>query len=245
MIALIDADILPYEFGNMRQLENPDELLPFDITRHLVDERIQLILKATGSDSCKLYLTDSASNFRIKEATILPYKGNRPQEKPPQWEEVRQHLIDNWGAEVVRGMEADDALGIETCKQTEPMSVVLCSRDKDLHMIPGLHYSWPCGSQKENLWYINDLDSYKFFYTQLLTGDSTDNILGLYGVGKKSAAVLSVNQANSTAEMYEIVYTEYRKRFGSYADLFFKENARLLWILRSIEELENGPTMQG
>src|SRR5690606_20038355 len=93
MRALLDADILPYEFGGMVQLEEPDKPLAWEIVRSMVDDRINQILEATKADSCSLYLTDSKSNFRMDVATILPYKGNRKAEKPYHWAAIRQHLI--------------------------------------------------------------------------------------------------------------------------------------------------------
>src|SRR5690554_7098255 len=119
MIALIDADILPYEYGGMVQLEDPDKPLEWEIVRSMVDDRINQILEATKADSCSLYLTDSATNFRIDLATIKPYKGHRKTEKPYHWERIRQHLIDSWDAEVQYGIEADDRLGIEQMKAAE------------------------------------------------------------------------------------------------------------------------------
>ena len=257
MIALIDADILPYEFGNMSDLETGD-LLAWPIVRKFVDERIDYILDAVGATTSVLYLTDSESNFRNKVATILPYKGHRPTDKPPHWEMVRQHLIDNYDATVCYGMEADDALGIAQCIDVNSSyhvvgeakdqldwldenlcNTIICSRDKDLHMITGWHYSWPCGNQKERKWFVNETDGIRFFYKQLLTGDATDNILGLYRVGDKAACVKALDDMTDEYDMYSSVYREYQSRFGSYAYQFLLENARLLWILR--EGVENNP----
>lgn len=243
MRALLDSDILAYEFGGMVQLEDPEKPLEWEIVRSMVDDRINQILEATGSDSYSLYLTDSKSNFRVDLATILPYKGNRKTEKPYHWERIRQHLIDSWDAEVQYGIEADDRLGIEQCKNnkykllsepilSEDSETVICSRDKDLHMIPGWHYVWPAGNQKEQHWFQDELSAIRCFYRQLLTGDNTDNIAGLYGVGASSKLVKDLEDINEERLMFEKVYKAYKDRFGSYAIEFMKENAALLWILR-------------
>lgn len=239
MRALADADILAYEFGNMKQLEDPEKPLEWEITRSLVDDRINDIVAATGSESFSLYLTDSKSNFRNRIATILPYKAGRKQEKPYWWAAIRQHLIDEWGAEVQYGIEADDRLGIEQMKPSDESGVwincqtVICSRDKDLHMIPGWHYSWQCGKQKERLWFQDETSAIRCFYRQLLIGDrSTDNIAGLYGVGANSQLVKRVESADEERVMFEIVFKAYQDRFGSYACMFMWENAALLWMLR-------------
>lgn len=248
MIALIDADILGYEFGNMKQLEEPDKPLEWEIVRSMVDDRINQIKEAVGASVVRLYLTDSKSNFRLSVCTILPYKGNRPTEKPYHWERIRQHLIDEYDAEVQYGIEADDRLGIEqmkdldadwnfvssvSYKKKEACKTIICSRDKDLHMIPGWHYVWQCGNQKEQLFFQDELSAIRCFYKQLLTGDrSTDNILGLYGVGASSSLVKRIEDLDDEQLMFNHVFKCYEDRFGSYAQDFMWENAGLLWMLR-------------
>ena len=251
MRALIDADIICYEFGNMKDLDT-GEILPFPIVRSFVDERIENILEGSQATQASFYLTDSKSNFRNKVATILPYKGQRPTEKPKHWQAIREHLVDNYDAEVIYGMEADDAVGIEQsldidiavlnhkadCLEgkggslNEYYDTIICSRDKDLSMIPGWHYSWESGNQKEKRWFVDETDGIRFFYKQLLTGDATDNILGLFKVGPKASCVKALDDIDSELDMYCLVYREYEARFGSYALKFLEENAKLLWIKR-------------
>lgn len=244
MHALVDGDIFAYEFGNAKATDGVSPLpWPFVVSR--LDARIQNILLQVGAGSHTLYLTGQG-NFRISVATIKPYKGHRPTDKPYWWEKIRDFLVYHRGAIIVNGMEADDILGIEQYdsftydkydlaagKLLKNASTVICSRDKDLHMIPGWHYTWGAGKQEEQpLWWQNELDAIRFFYTQLLTGDSTDNIPGLYGVGKSSSLVKYISTCSSELEMYAHVREQYEKRFGSYWNQFLIENARLLWILR-------------
>jgi len=234
MRALVDADIFAYEYGNFKDNET-DELLAWEITRSLVDERIQQVLKAVEATSSSFYLTDSKSNFRNEVATILPYKGHRDTEKPPHWAAIRQHLIDEYDAEVCYGIEADDKCGIEQC--TDKDLTIICSRDKDMDMIPGYHYSWECGKQKEKKWFVSELDGLKSFYKQLLTGDSTDNILGLFNVGSKAKCVQRIDTYEDEVDMFKEVYARYYERFGSYWYKMMLENAQLLWICREGKEL--------
>lgn len=240
--ALIDADILCYEFGNMKDLET-GELLAWPIVRKFVDERIEEIVNATEATEKALYLTDSASNFRNKVATILPYKGHRAQEKPPHWRDIREHLVDNYDAEVQYGIEADDACGITQCANNYVAhnmalgghsftETIICSRDKDLKMIPGWHYSWACGNQKEEKFFVTKEEGIRFFYKQLLTGDATDNILGLYRVGPKASCVKDLDSMTEEKDMALHVISEYKARFGNHWYRFMSENAALLWIHR-------------
>src|SRR3546814_8237009 len=75
------------------------------------------------------------------------------------------------------------------------MNVISCSRDKDLRINPGLHYRWECGKQlADGPTFVTELghlelssgtskklrgSGLKFFYAQLITGDTVDNISGL------------------------------------------------------------------
>lgn len=248
MLALIDSDILAYEFGSMKELDEEgnktDTVLPFEVCRKMLDDRVLQIVEATQATDKKLFLTDSSTNFRIEKATILPYKGQRKQEKPEHWEALRQHMIDNYDAMVVRGWEADDEIGVEQYEDFEfhcvlnshpsdALNTLICTRDKDLDMIPGWHYCWPAGNQTEKLYFQDERDAIRFFYKQLLTGDSVDNILGLHRIGSKNQAVKDLDSLDDELDMFMHVHSMYRSYFGSYADLFMKENGTLLWILRS------------
>lgn len=241
MKALIDGDIIPYEFG--AATDGNGKPLPYPLVLARVNSRLSGILRATEADSYQIYLTSAdKSNYRFECATIKPYKGHRPAEKPFYWELIRNYLLEHKGAEEVHGMEADDKLGIEQCK-ADYGTTVICSRDKDLKMIPGWHYIWPAGNQKEELFEQSEDDGIKFFYKQLLTGDAVDNILGLFGVGKSSSLLKRVDECSTELEMFQVVQEQYEKRFGSYWYQFLAENATLLWIKRTEEKEERWITL--
>ena len=258
MKALIDGDIFAYEFG--AATDDQYHPLSWPLVQARVQSRISGILEATNADDYQIYLTsEDKSNFRIDLATIKPYKGHRPSEKPHHYERIREFLIKHRGAIEVHGMEADDALSIEQWKNLLETSTpdpnnnagingrylddrlantVICSRDKDLDMVPGYHYSWSAGKQKEKeMWWQDEIGGLRCFYSQLLTGDSTDNIPGLYGVGKSSKLLSQLLDMGDELSMYEHVLNQYELRFGSYAEQFLIENARLLWMLREEGEM--------
>lgn len=254
MRGLLDSDILPYEFGAAKD-EAGDEL-PLNLTIARMYERIEKIQDRSGVHSLEFYLTGEG-NFRKDIATIKPYKGHRPEEKSRWWAALRHELITNCNAIVVEGMEADDAVSIEQYKDfykskstamadgpciEEYLETVILSRDKDLSMVPGWHYGWEAGYCKEKpLWYQNETDGLRCFYKQCLTGDSTDNILGLFGVGGKSTLVSALDSIVDERSMYEHVLSKYQDRFGSYAEAFLLENGRLLWMLQYEGQLWQGP----
>ena len=248
MLALIDADILLYEVGSYTDDEGHP--LSWPLCKSRADAKIIKIMDSAGCDDYHLYLTGK-NNFRISEGTIRPYKGHRISPKPPNHGQLKKYFLesDNFKGKVTLAdlYEADDALSI---KQLEELmadeydlecgkylknlcGTVLCSRDKDLNMVPGYHYSWGSGKQKEKeVWYVTREEGWNKFFTQLLTGDSTDNIPGLYRVGAVAAKKL-LGGLTDDLSMYSVVQPQYEARFGSYWKLFMHENARLLWMMRT------------
>ena len=119
------------------------------------------------------------SNFRDNIATIKVYKGNRdPLHKPHWYDEIKEYLRSVWKAEAEEHLEADDILaklqGNNTC---------IVTTDKDLDQIAGWHYNWV----KDILYEVSTEQAVHSKYIQILTGDSTDNIEGIPGMGPVGA----------------------------------------------------------
>jgi hypothetical protein len=163
------------------------------------------------------------NNFRDKVATILPYKGNRdPTHKPKYYKDLREYLVDKYKTEVVEGQEADDMLGIIQWDNPDK-STVICSIDKDLKMIPGYHFN----PGKGMFWYQSMDEADAFFWWQMLVGDTTDNIPGIYNIGPRKA-----DKALADGNHRKVVEEMYQKQYGSKWKEAFDEVASLLWIRR-------------
>ena len=187
---------------------------------------IEGIIEKVGIDY-KVYLTGK-SNFRYGIATIQPYKGNRASiQKPVHLDDIRQFLVDNYDADVSVGMEADDAIGLAH----RPGIDIIATLDKDLNCIPGSHFNWA----EERLYEVSEQEADAAFYRQVITGDPTDNIPGIYGLGAKAKVLDSINACKTAQEMFDLVAKEYQCRFGTYWKQFMKENCDLLWILQRRE----------
>lgn len=167
-------------------------------------------------------------NFRDKVATLQVYKGNRdPANRPFYYQEIREYLINHHGAEVVTGMEAEDACGIEQYRNGGKTTVIV-GVDKDLHTVPGYHYN----PRKETLEYIPLQDANTIFWKQVLTGDRTDNIRGIDGIGPKKADNLIAPVAGDWMKMREVVLKEYVRQHGDDGERIMHETAQLIFILR-------------
>jgi len=195
-------------------------------TRKSVVSYTEDVIEKVGIDY-KVYLTGKA-NFRYQVATIQPYKGNRASlQKPFHLDTIRQYLVDSYDAHVSVGMEADDSIGLAHNVETD----IVVSLDKDLNCIPGDHYNW----KEERLYTVSEHDADASFYCQVITGDSTDNIPGIYGMGAKSKVLTNVRESETEEEMFELAAKEYKCRFGNYWQQFMLENCELLWILQQRE----------
>lgn len=194
MIALIDGDIVAYRCAASNNI--PDEGA-LEVTLLRVDKLMQDILYATEATSYRCFLTGK-NNFRKK---INPdYKAHRKDKEKPIWlQQCRDFLIQNWNAEVAEGCEADDELGMAQTNES-----IICTIDKDLDMIPGLHYNWV----KNTIYEVNEDEALKFFYKQLLIGDTSDNIIGVRGIGPVKAKAL-IDHLETEEEMLDVVSSLY------------------------------------
>lgn len=211
-------------------------------------------------------------NFREDVASEMPYKGNRFSKEKRQkyrdagrfieWldateekykapvrpfyeDKIREYLIKYWGAIVVDGQEADDALGI---KQTlmeysstqmalsgkQYIRTVIVTVDKDLKMIKGWNQNLSGMDTDPEL--IDPLTADRNFYAQLISGDGVDNIPGIKGYGKVKSAK-AVAECNTIKEMWDAVQQVYLDKDDGISRETIIQRAQLLWIRRNEEEL--------
>jgi len=223
MLALIDGDILVYRIGFTT--EDVDE----GIMKARVRETFNLILEAVQATEFKIYLTEEGDPKAFRRRIYPEYKANRIQPKPKHYRAIRQHLQEVYDAEVCHEIEADDALGITQSEYNDRShhnnpdpdyeTSVICSIDKDLKQIPGKHYNFV----KQADAFVTEIEGLRYFYTQLLTGDSSDNIKGLYKVGPVKAATI-LEGAETEQEMFDKV----REAYNNDDELLM--NGRVLWI---------------
>jgi len=188
-------------------------------------------------------------NFREEIAVTKPYKGTRSGKKPHHFDNITLYMIENYDVRIANGIEADDLMSIDQMKDLD--NSVICSRDKDLRITKGNHYGWACGKQPEfKFQWVDDLGwldyneakkkvegvGLKFFYSQMITGDTVDNIPGVKGKGPKAAYEL-LYDAETVDECKERVMDLYKEKYPENAREYFTEQANLLWMLRKEDEV--------
>ena len=225
---IIDADSIVYRCGfasdnSKDQWGNPVEE-PLENCLHSVKMQVKSILSKFSEDSTYRIFLQGGGNYRDRIATIQPYKGNRdPSARPKYFDEIRSYLVDFWGAEVITGMETDDACGIEQWKHKD-RSTCIVSLDKDLDNIPGWHYNYV----KDEFYYVTLAQANYNFWKQVLTGDSTDYVRGIPKVGPKTADKILAGK-ESWVDQYVAVQQAYASKGIEHE---FWENATLVWIQR-------------
>lgn len=218
MQALVDGDIVCYANAASAELD------PVEVAYMRIDQMMHSILDTTNSDTFRVFLSGS-NNFRHE---IYPeYKANRKDLVDPRWRSAcKEYLVREWAAEVTDGYEADDALGINQTADT-----IICTIDKDLDMIPGMHYSWPIVREGKvvregKIYEVSEIEGIRSFYRSLLVGDRTDNIFGVDGIGPVKASKM-IDNLETEEEMFERVAELYQ---GDMDRLLV--NGKCLYIMR-------------
>jgi 5'-3' exonuclease len=241
-------------------VEEGYERRSFDYVIDKIDESIRFITENSGCDSYELFITGK-DNFRYDIATVKPYKGNRSAKPKPFYLESTRKLLESYGAVVCDGMEADDMLAVRA-REMEYKDCCICSRDKDLRMVPCMQYSWEVGLQPE--WGPELVDTLgelhfrfsdkilkngeksnaikkvwgtglKWFYAQLIIGDATDNISGLEGKGGGLVHQI-IHPCASEEELFTAAFSAYTDKYGDTAAERLLEQGRLLWMHDTLDE---------
>jgi DNA polymerase-1 len=188
-IALIDADITAFasavaveksiDWGDGIWTLHADE----DEGKRLFSDSIARIQEKVEADKVILAFSDS-HNFR---KDVLPtYKVNRAGSRQPL---IRRALtvwaLHEYDCYVRPGLEGDDVLGIlATMKRPKSKDqYIICTIDKDLKTIPGLHYN----VKHDKMFEVTVEEADRWHLTQTLTGDPTDGYDGCPGCGPVKA----------------------------------------------------------
>lgn len=236
-VALIDGDVLVYNAGfasDARAKEAGDPHEPIEYALHSVATKIRSILTEAQADEYVIYLSHAVNE---REQFYPEYKQNRdPNAKPFWYDEIKHYLLEVKGAIYSeQGDEADDALGIHQMQALAfgEEETIICTIDKDLDMIPGLHYNFSPNKRANGVYEMSDPECLRLFYKQMLTGDAVDNIPGLYRRKKKkaTAAVMGgLDRLTNNRAMYNYVLDLYGEDEADYLNVMGK----LLWIKRDM-----------
>jgi hypothetical protein len=246
-----------------------DEEVVLKAAMNAIDFNIGRLKLACKAKDYLLYI-GGEGNFRYDQAHIVPYKGGRG-DKPIMFKKLRDMFIEKYRSRIVivDGMEADDMLGIiarknyEEYLKTGKWKDVLSYVDKDLKMCISPYFNYD--KIELGIKTPTHEEAMKYFFKQLLTGDNTDNIIGLpkatkevkerfklraSGVGPKSAEAI-IDSFTIKEALENVVYC-YQQYYGleehdfvswrgesfrrTWID-YLRENAILLWMRIEHDEI--------
>ena len=222
-LAIIDADSIIYQIAHYQ----PSPAL----AKKAFDDKLKEIMSNTGSLEGAVFIK-GVNNFRYKVTD--DYKGNRKDTLEPEVKDRIEMLYEYAKNFCICSddAEADDYCGVAAdLALQENKRYVICHIDKDLDTLPGYHYNF----RTTNLYYMEPEDSYRVLMTQILTGDSTDNIKGLKGVGPKTAEKILANVPIN--HIWDKVVETWRQKVGyNWKDAFTK-CANLIYIREMSDDL--------
>lgn len=190
-IALIDADITAFasavaveksiDWGDGIWTLHADE----DEGKKLFADSVARVKEAVGADKVILAFSDSV-NFR--KEVLLTYKTNRAGTRQPL---IRKALTEwaktEYECYVRPGLEGDDVLGILATMPRKGKAAkdeyIICTIDKDLKTVQGLHYDMG----KDEFFEVTEEEADRWHLFQTLTGDAVDGYSGCPGVGPVAA----------------------------------------------------------
>lgn len=219
---------------------------PPHIARDAVKGRLFNAQTAAGAENVIIHLSasDTTKGDRIALATVKPYQGQREgSRRPKNWRYLRDYLEALPNVVISSHREADDS--IAEAAHSNPSGTAIYTADKDMRMLPGMHVDWK--TYQIHWVQPGDYDSRrldglqygtKWFWLQMLHGDTADNIPGLPKCtinGKQklcgeatAGKLLAFCTDNLTA--YQTVADQYRELYGDEWAIMFCEQAMLLWL---------------
>lgn len=165
-----------------------DDTAPGQARANLID-KLRSAQRACGAEQIKILITARGSHkgHRYAVARVKPYQGQRDGgRRPKNWEYLREllevHGVPGMDVEATSIAEADDLFS--RYSMTHP-DCVIYTQDKDMRMVPGMHLDWLTHllfKLEPNVWratHDEKLWGRVWFWSQMLHGDTADNIPGL------------------------------------------------------------------
>ncbi|QGH45051.1 exonuclease [Bacteriophage Titan-X] len=238
VIAHIDGDYMAYFAAGSENCSAGD-------ARRNVLSRCAQLKHVTGAGKIVMHLTHAASTKgdRFLAATTQPYQGQRGhRRKPNNWAFLREWMEtyegDAFTPKIWMTREADDGIAYvnEGAALHHKILHVVHSADKDMRMFCGVHCDWDSYDITEVPYGTYDIVGenglqygHKWFWMQMLHGDTADNIPGLPKVGKVTAEQLLFGTKDN-AEAVQLVSGKYSEVLGADWRKTFAEQAVLLWM---------------
>ena len=217
MIVLFDADSLVWASCFKAQ----DDLEQAKIEYDNSFDNILTTLYGHYDIDTVITFNNSAGNFR--KLLDDNYKANRKgSELPNILKQLHNYVTDKYDGVKTCGVETDDLVARywkHLSQEKGRDNVIILALDKDYMQLPALIYNYHYNHQC--MYDVTEVEALNNFYTQMIVGDTIDNVNYCKGYGKKYANKLlkdCVTHYQFTKKVYEL----FRK--------IYKQKARLKYI---------------
>jgi 5'-3' exonuclease len=146
-------------------------------------------------------------------------------------------FLTTWASELEGSVESDNCEADDLVRvwalecDAAGINRAVVSVDKDLHCIPGTHYN----PRTKKIYQIDEEYGERFYWQQVLQGDSVDFIPGLPRVGPVKAKKLLAD-AITHKEMRDVVCRAYNDVYGDEGYSYMIANGRLIHIWRKLND---------
>ena len=218
MILLVDADSLIFA-SCYKKRENPEDdkyYLNIEDAQAKFDEQFMSIVnKLEDMYPVEKVLTFSGSKGNFRKLITSDYKANRKkQELPPLLNEMHQFVKEQYDSIWGYGVETDDMVARYWKQISDDIGrdeVMIVSIDKDYKQFPCLMYNYHYKHQV--VLDITEEEAMFNFYSQMIEGDTADNVNYFKGKGKKFAEKHfkdCTTKYQYTRKLYELFKQEYK-----------------------------------
>lgn len=231
MIVLVDADSLVWS-SCYRQKEHPEDdgLNNLEEAQLKFDEVFMKIINTieeTYTIDKVITFNNAIGNFRKQISKT--YKANRVKRDIPEiLGQLHNYVTFIYDSKQAKGIETDDLVATYWKNLTEITSideVVIVSIDKDYKQLPCIIYNYH--SKHQCFYKITEAEAKRNFYTQMIVGDSADNVNFCKGYGDKYC-LKAFKDCLSDYSYIRVVFSLYRKIYRNKARMKFIECYLLL-----------------
>jgi 5'-3' exonuclease len=231
MIVLVDADSLIWS-SCYRKKEDPqgEQYHTLENAIAKFDEVFMSIInKIEDVHELDKVITFAGAKGNFRKQISKTYKANRKEsDRPPLLNELQNYVAEKYDAIAGQGVETDDVVATYWKTLTDTFGrdqVLIVSIDKDYKQFPCLIYDYHY--KKQCFYDISEAEARYNFWTQMIAGDSADNVNYCKGYGEAYCRK-AFKDCLSTFSYLKVTFALFKKIYRNKAREKFLECYQLL-----------------
>ena len=156
----------------------------------------------------------SGSKGNFRKLMTSDYKANRKQELPEHLGELHSYVKEQYNSIYKYGVETDDVIATYWRRAVDKVgedNVVIVALDKDYKQFPCIFYNYNTNEYEK----ISQDEANVNFYTQMVMGDSADNVNYCKGYGKawcKKNLIVGMSKYSLIKTVFSVFKTLYKSK---------------------------------